>query len=128
MNISRGFLVSGAIFGFLSVAFGAFGAHALKTLLSPYSLDVFQKAVHYQGSHALALLLTGLLLQQHPLPSLRWAGGFFIAGILLFSGSLYLLAMTDIRILGAITPVGGLSFLTGWLFLAVGCWKMEPPK
>ena len=127
MNISRGFLVSGAIFGFLSVAFGAFGAHALKTLLSPYSLDIFQKAVHYQASHTLALLLTGLLLQQYPLASLRWAGGFFIAGILLFSGSLYLLAMTDIRILGAITPVGGLSFLIGWLLLAIGCWKMETP-
>jgi uncharacterized membrane protein YgdD (TMEM256/DUF423 family) len=128
MNLSRLYLVSGAIFGFLTVGFGAFGAHALKSILSPYSLNIFHKAVHYQGSHALVLLITGLLLQQRQPASLCWAGGLFIIGILLFSGSLYALALTENHLLGAITPFGGLSFLAGWLFFAIGCWKMEKQK
>ena len=128
MNSARGFLVFGAIAGFLTVALGAFGAHALKQLLSPDMLAIFNKGVQYQGLHALALLATGLLFRESPLPALRWAGRFFILGILLFCGSLYLLAITQTRMLGVITPFGGLSFLAGWLFLAVGCWKAEKAK
>ncbi|WP_457665595.1 DUF423 domain-containing protein [Thiolapillus sp.] len=123
MNKARGFLISGAIAGFLTVALGAFGAHALKPLLSPEMLTIYNKGVQYQGLHTLALLATGLLLRESPLPTLRWAGRFFVLGIILFCGSLYLLAITQTRILGLITPFGGLSFLAGWLFLGIGCWK-----
>ncbi|WP_456377342.1 DUF423 domain-containing protein [Thiolapillus sp.] len=123
MNSARTYLLAGALAGFFSVALGAFGAHGLKHMISPEMLAVFNKGVHYQGIHALALLATGLLLRELPLSSLRWAGRFFTLGILLFCGSLYLLATTHYRTLGMITPVGGLSFLAGWLFLAIGSWS-----
>jgi uncharacterized membrane protein YgdD (TMEM256/DUF423 family) len=123
MNSPRLFLALGALGGFFSVAFGAFGAHVLQDRLSPHMFDIFNKAVHYQGWHALALLFTGLLMSIFPTPSLRWAGICFITGILLFSGSLYALSLSGIRGLGAITPLGGLSFLAGWLLLAIGGWK-----
>ena len=123
MNSARTYLLVGALAGFLTVALGAFGAHGLKHMISPEMLAVFNKGAYYQGLHALALLATGLLLRELPLPSLRWAGRFFTLGILLFCGSLYLLATTQIRTLGMITPLGGLSFLTGWLFLAIGSWS-----
>jgi len=123
MNKARGFLISGAVAGFLTVALGAFGAHALKPLLSPEMLAIYDKGVQYQGLHTLALLTTGLLLRESPQPALRWAGRLFVLGIILFCGSLYLLAITQTRILGLITPFGGLSFLAGWLFLGIGCGK-----
>lgn len=125
MNNARVYLIVGAMAGFLTVALGAFGAHGLKRLLSPEMLVIFNKGVQYQGLHALALLITGLLMLHSPASSLRWAGRFFMLGILLFCGSLYLLAVTQNRILGVITPFGGLSFLAGWAFLGVACWKME---
>ncbi|WP_457673984.1 DUF423 domain-containing protein [Thiolapillus sp.] len=123
MNHARLFLLLGALAGFFAVAFGAFGAHVLQPRLDPHLFSVFNKAVHYQGLHALALLFTGLLLRQAPGAGLRRAGWCFVAGMLLFSGSLYALALTGIRGLGAITPLGGLSFLAGWLLLAIGGWK-----
>jgi uncharacterized membrane protein YgdD (TMEM256/DUF423 family) len=125
MNDAKASLVFGAITGFLTVALGAFGAHGLKNLLSPEMLVIFNKGVQYQGLHALALLITGLLMISHPTPGLRWAGRFFVLGILLFCGSLYLLAITHNRSLGVITPFGGLSFLAGWVFLGIACWKRE---
>ncbi|WP_456405248.1 DUF423 domain-containing protein [Thiolapillus sp.] len=128
MSGARIWLLTGAIGGFLTVALGAFGAHGLKPLLSAEMLATYNKAVQYQGLHALALLATGLLLRETDLPSLRWAGRSFTLGMLLFCGSLYLLAITNFRILGAITPLGGLSFLAGWLFLAMGCWKAGKEK
>ncbi|WP_456448885.1 DUF423 domain-containing protein [Thiolapillus sp.] len=123
MKTAQIFLLLGALAGFFSVAFGAFGAHVLQDSLSPHMFSIFNKAVHYQGLHAMALLFTGLLMSLSPSRLLRWAGISFIAGILLFSGSLYALSLSGIRMLGAITPLGGLSFLTGWLLLAAGGWK-----
>lgn len=109
-------LVFGACGGFLSVAFGAFGTHALRERLDAYALGIFETAVQYQFFHSLALLFVALLLIQFPGPSplLKTSVVCFVVGILVFSGSLYLLSFTGIRWLGAITPMGGLSFLLGW--------------
>ena len=114
-------LVSGAIFGFLSVAFGAFGAHALKPfLLQRDRLDTFELAVEYQFFHALAMLLTGVFMHYFDSLKLKYAGIFFLLGILFFSGSLYGLCFTGLGILGPLTPIGGVLLLIGWSFLAVG--------
>ena len=117
-NPLKHFVMLGAINGFLAVAFGAFAAHALKTLISPGLLDVFMTGVEYQAMHALALLAIGLLGRDGLSRPLHLAGWSFATGILLFSGSLYLLALTDARWLGAITPLGGTAFLLGWGSLA----------
>ncbi|MGG1662014.1 DUF423 domain-containing protein [Brevibacillus sp. NRS-1366] len=118
------FLMLGSISGFLSVALGAFGAHALKEKLDDYSLGIFHTGVTYQTTHALALVLVALLLKWYPDSSgLVWAGWCFVAGTLVFSGSLYTLAMTGIKVLGAITPIGGVLFLVGWALLAIHAWK-----
>jgi uncharacterized membrane protein YgdD (TMEM256/DUF423 family) len=114
----RHFLALGAINGLLAVAFGAFAAHGLKGILSEGLLAVFQTGVEYQAMHALALLAVGLLGEHGRHPRLRLAGWAFATGILLFSGSLYLLALTDARWLGAVTPFGGTAFLVGWGALA----------
>ncbi|MGG4493537.1 DUF423 domain-containing protein [Brevibacillus reuszeri] len=118
------FFMIGSISGFLSVALGAFGAHALKEKLDEYSIGIFHTGVTYQTTHALALVLVALLLKWYPESSgLVWAGWCFVAGTLIFSGSLYTLAMTGIKVLGAITPIGGLLFLIGWALLAIHAWK-----
>jgi len=113
----------GAAYGFLAVALGAFGAHALKQRLSVEMLAVWRTGVDYHFYHALALLLLGLIARQTPSPVLNASGYCFALGILLFSGSLYALALSDVRILGAITPVGGLLFLTGWALLGYAVLK-----
>ena len=119
------FLMLGSISGFLSVALGAFGAHALKARLDEYSLGVFQTGVTYQTTHALAIILVALLLKWYPDASgLNWAGWCFAIGTLIFSGSLYTLAMSGIKTFGAITPIGGVLFLIGWALLAVHAWKI----
>lgn len=112
------FLFLSAISGFLSVAFGAFGAHALKASLDDYHLKVFHTGVEYQFYHTFALALVGLLLVRADQPLVRWSGYSFLAGILIFSGSLYLLALTRVGKWGAVTPIGGLAFLIGWALLA----------
>ena len=112
----------GAGFAFLSVALGAFGAHGLKNLLSPEMLAVWRTAVQYQMFHALALLLIGVLMQTlSSTKLLTWSARAMIVGVILFSGSLYALALSGVGKLGMITPLGGLAFLAGWvlLFLAV---------
>ena len=114
------FLSAAAVFGFLGVAFGAFGAHALKNRLDPYYLDVFKTGVQYQMYHALALLAVALLIKFQPNEAnnlLNYAGWAFMIGIIIFSGSLYILSVSGIKIMGAITPLGGLSFLVGWALL-----------
>ncbi len=113
-------LVAGSLFALLSVMAGAFGAHALKTVVSAHSLDVFQTGASYQMYHALALILVALV-SVLPLSRrlLDWAARCFLAGILLFSGSLYSLVLTDNHWLGAITPLGGLGFMAGWICLVV---------
>lgn len=117
----------GALSGLVAVAAGAFGAHGLKARLAPDLLAVFETGARYQMYHALALVLVGVLaLRVSPdaqgLSSLKWAGGLFLAGTLLFSGSLYVLALSGQRWLGAVTPLGGLCFLAGWLALAWAGW------
>ena len=126
MNPMRHFVFLGAINGFLAVAFGAFAAHALKNILSAGLLEVFRTGVDYQAMHALALVAVGLL-GGHAGRSraLQLAGWSFASGILLFSGSLYVMALTDIRWLGAITPFGGTAFLIGWGALAWHAGRTE---
>ena len=116
--MDRMFLLIGALAGFLAVAFGAFGAHALRTRLSPDMLAVFETGVRYQMYHALALLLVAAAAARFGGWMVTAAGWFFTAGIVLFSGSLYALALTGVTTLGAITPIGGLAFLIGWALLA----------
>lgn len=114
----------GGLFGFFSVAFGALGAHFLKGKLSEEMLSIFQKGVYFQTIAAIGLILTGLLsLHLKSLHFLSLAGWFFIAGTLLFSGSLYLLAWTSIRGFGAITPFGGICFLLAWAYLTLACFR-----
>lgn len=121
MLSAKSALVTGAFFGFLSVALGAFGAHALKDyLLQTNRLSTYETAVQYQMYHALALLMVGVMGLQFSHLKLEWAGLFFTLGIVLFSGSLYLLCFTGLRWLGAITPIGGICFLAGW---AICAWK-----
>jgi uncharacterized membrane protein YgdD (TMEM256/DUF423 family) len=118
--VARLFLSLAAFGGFFAVALGAFGAHALRDSLSDYALSVFETAVHYQFFHALALFGVGMLCRSEATPT-RWlciSGTAFAVGILVFCGSLYLLAFTGQRWLGAITPLGGVSFLLGWGTLA----------
>ncbi len=110
-------LILGAVAGFLTVAFGAFAAHALKRMLDPASLTIFHTGVDYQGMHALALLACGILALQQDRRALRIAAWSFALGILIFSGSLYALALSGQRWLGAITPLGGTALLIGWASL-----------
>ena len=115
-------MLIGAVAAFLGVAFGAFGAHGLKGRLSPEMLAVFQTGVQYQMYHAIALLITALALARFDGWLLRTAGWLFTAGIVLFSGSLYALALSGVTVLGAVTPLGGLAFLAGWLCFIVAAF------
>jgi uncharacterized membrane protein YgdD (TMEM256/DUF423 family) len=117
-------VLMGAILCFLSVALGAFGAHSFKAyLVSQNRLETYQTAVSYQMYHGLALLFLGILAFQLPQIRFDWGGWSFFFGTLIFSGSLFFLCATGIKWLGAITPLGGLAFLLGWLFLAIKIWK-----
>ncbi|HEY4622739.1 DUF423 domain-containing protein [Solibacillus sp. FSL R7-0668] len=115
-------LAMGAILGALTVALGAFGAHALKGKFAEERYEqIFETGVRYQMYHSLAILIIGLVMHVvGELPILEVAAYLMLAGILLFSGSLYALSVTGIRKLGAITPIGGLCFIAGWICLAVG--------
>jgi uncharacterized membrane protein YgdD (TMEM256/DUF423 family) len=118
--MDRTFLFFGALFGFLGVAFGAFGAHALKSRLSPDMLVVFETGVRYQMYHVFAILIVAAAIGRIGDANLLvLAGWFFVAGVLLFSGSLYALSLSGVGVLGAITPVGGLLFLIGWACLGL---------
>lgn len=121
--MDRLFAVIGAISGFIGVAAGAFGAHALKARLTPDLLAVFETAVRYQLFHALALLAVAWAAAKWPGRLAPFSGWCFAAGTVLFSGSLYLLVLTGIRSFGAVTPVGGVLFLAGWLLLALAAWR-----
>jgi uncharacterized membrane protein YgdD (TMEM256/DUF423 family) len=121
--MGRLFMTLGALSGFLTVAAGAFGAHALRQRLAPELLAVYQTGAQYQMYHALALLAVGLLAPKLASPALSAAGWLFVAGTALFSGSLYVLALTGVRTLGAVTPLGGLAFLAGWLALAWAAFR-----
>jgi len=117
--MARTFWWLGCVFGLLAVAAGAFGAHALRARLPADLLAVFETAARYQMYHALALLAVALVAARAPSSTAAAAGWLFCAGIVLFSGSLYALALTGVRVLGAVTPLGGLCFLAGWAALAL---------
>ncbi|AZD57625.1 putative regulator [Pseudomonas chlororaphis subsp. aurantiaca] len=121
----RGFLMLAAFFGFTGVALGAFAAHGLKNRLSAEYLAIFHTGVTYQLVHTLALLGVALLASQIPGRLVTWAGASFAIGILLFSGSLYLLTLTGFGKLGIVTPFGGLAFLVGWLLLGLAAWRLQ---
>ena len=121
--IARRFLILGALSGMLCVILGAFGAHGLQHLPAEH-LEWWRKAVDYQGLHTLALLAVGLLGLQYDSKPLVLAGWLDLIGILLFSGSLYLLALTGIRPLGMVTPFGGLAFIGSWGCLLLAAWRL----
>ena len=124
--MDRLFVTIAALSSFIAVAAGAFGAHSLRDRLSADALQVFQTGVTYQMYHALALLGVSILLSRFSVDGSAWltaAGWLFIGGTVLFSGSLYLLALPGTTWLGAITPLGGVAFLLGWLALAIGIWR-----
>ena len=120
MLTGRHIVALGAVLAGVAVATGAFGAHMLKPRLSEHMLEVFETGVRYHMFHALALLFSGLALIQWEEKFFQKAALAFVAGILFFSGSLYLLALSGTRWLGAVTPLGGLCFMTGWACLALG--------
>ncbi|QVW23030.1 DUF423 domain-containing protein [Pseudomonas hormoni] len=120
----RGFLMLAAFFGFTGVALGAFAAHGLKNRLTPEYLAIFHTGVTYQLVHTLALLGLALLATQIPGRLITWAGASFAIGIVLFSGSLYVLTLTGVSKLGIITPFGGLAFLVGWFCLGLAAWRL----
>lgn len=121
--MERMFFVLGALSAFLGVAAGAFAAHGLKGRLSLEMLSVFEVGVRYQMYHAFALLIVAWALTKWPSAFMTAGGVLFVIGTILFSGSLYLLSLTGVTWLGAITPLGGVAFLAGWLCLAWGAWK-----
>jgi uncharacterized membrane protein YgdD (TMEM256/DUF423 family) len=122
-SIAKLFLSLGAISGALGVMIGAFGAHGLKSKLSDQMLAVYQTGVQYQFYHTFALLAVGFLALKYQSGPLTSSGWSFLVGILLFSGSLYALSISGIKVLGAITPIGGLFFIVGWVLLLVGILK-----
>lgn len=122
-SMDRTLLLVGAVAGFIAVGFGAFGAHGLRGRLSPEMLVVFETGVRYQMYHALAILVTAVGLGFVDARLLRLAGWLFTVGIVLFSGSLYALALSGVTRFGMITPLGGLAFLAGWALLVVAALK-----
>ncbi|MEO0410118.1 MAG: DUF423 domain-containing protein [Cyanobacteria bacterium P01_A01_bin.135] len=123
--MARLFLAAAAILGGLSVAGGAFASHALKAQLSDRALEIFETGAKYQMYHALALLLVALLLRSNASPWLSAAGVAFVVGVVLFSGSLYGLSLSGVKVLGAITPLGGVAFLVGWGCLAAAAFTLK---
>ena len=117
-------IILAGVLGALSVGLGAFGAHGLEATLSANGrIETYETAVKYQFYHTLALLLVGLIMLHTNTPYVSYASWAFVAGILVFSGSLYTLSFTNITWLGAITPIGGLAFIAGWIFLLIGANK-----
>lgn len=128
--MERVFLVLSAANGFLAVALGAFGAHGLRARLAEHGdaarrLEWWQTAAHYHLAHALALAVAAYVAAKAPTVAVKIAGGAFAAGILVFCGSLYTMTLTGLRALGAITPIGGLSFLVGWVGVLVAALAIE---
>jgi uncharacterized membrane protein YgdD (TMEM256/DUF423 family) len=118
-------LAIAAVSGMTAVMLGAFGAHGLKKVISPEMLEVFKTGVQYQFYHTFALLAVGILMYFGESKALKWSANLFLIGILLFSGSLYILAITGIKPLGIITPFGGVAFIIGWILLAVHAYKYK---
>ncbi|MEE4286992.1 MAG: DUF423 domain-containing protein [Mariniphaga sp.] len=121
--MAKTILMTASILLALAVALGAFGAHGLKSQLSTDMLQTFKTGVDYHFYHALGLLLIGILAVSFPSDLIKWSAILLTAGIVLFSGSLYALAISGIKWLGAITPLGGISFIAGWVLLFLAVWK-----
>lgn len=121
--MERTFFALGALSAGVGVALGAFGAHALKARLAPDMLAVWETGVRYQLVHALGLLAVAWALARWPGGAVQASGWLFVAGTLLFSGSLYALALSGVRGLGAVTPLGGVAWIVGWACLAWGAWR-----
>ncbi len=119
------FFIIGAVSAAISVALGAFGAHGLRERLTPQLLEIFETGVRYEIYHAFAILFVAFALTRWQSNLIPLAGWAFVLGTLIFSGSLYLLALTDARWLGAITPLGGVAFIAGWILLVVGVWQSK---
>ena len=117
-----------AISGLLAVALGAFGAHGLKAIISPEMLEVYKTGVQYQFYHTFALLAVGILMNFNQSKTLKWSATLFIIGMILFSGSLYVLAISGIKALGFITPFGGVTWLAAWVLLFVHCRRFTTSK
>ena len=128
-NMHKGFIKTAAVLGLLSVALGAFAAHALKEKISDYAVNIFETGVRYQFYHVFALLAAAIIYKDFSNGFMRWSGILFITGIILFSGSLYILTyikgvvMPGYTWIGVITPIGGLLFMVGWVFLFIGVLK-----
>ena len=126
MIVTRIFSAIASMFGGISVVLGAFASHALKDRLSANSLAIWETGTKYQMYHALALMLVAILVSRFPDSTLLTLAGYaFIIGTFIFSGSLYALTLTGIKWLGAITPIGGMAFIVGWLCLALATWRIE---
>lgn len=117
------FLAIGSINALLLVLIGAFGAHGLKARLTVENMAIYQTGVQYHFYHAVGLMLIGIIALHYPSPYLRWSGWLMLVGIILFSGSLYALSISNLRWLGAITPLGGMAFILAWLVLTIGILK-----
>ena len=126
--MSKAILMTASALLALAVAIGAFGAHGLKSHISAEMMQVYKTGVEYHFYHALGLLFIGLLSISTPSGLLNWSAILLTIGIILFSGSLYILAVTEIKWLGAITPLGGVSFIVGWILLFVAVWKKIPSQ
>src|SRR4030095_14338332 len=129
--MNKTFLITACILGAFSVMSGAFGAHGLKSRMTPEAFEIYETAVKYQFYHVFALRAAGIIAQYAPGTFLNWSGRLFIAGIILFCGSLYLLSWAksagheELNWLGAITPFGGLCFIAGWILMAVALLKLH---
>ncbi|NIK11898.1 DUF423 domain-containing protein [Alkalibacillus sp. S2W] len=117
-------LIIGAISGFITVALGAFGAHGLESRLSAKMMDTWEKAVQYQMFHTTAIFIAAILALKSDVTMFQTAGWFFIVGILIFSGSLYIYSLSGAKVFGMITPIGGLAFLVGWAIVAYAVTKI----
>jgi len=124
---ARNFVLLAALFGFLGVGAGAFGAHGLTTYFTahPDLEDIFRTAVQYQMYHALALIGSAYAVEHYPGRAARWSGVLFAVGIVFFSGALYVLSLANLPIMGAVAPIGGLAFLAGWVCLGIAAWKAK---
>jgi uncharacterized membrane protein YgdD (TMEM256/DUF423 family) len=121
----RTWLVIAALNGALAVAFGAFAAHGLSQQLDAHALNIFETGARYHMYHALAMGLAALMMQSGGARTATWSAALFLAGIVLFSGSLYAFAMTGVRMFAFVTPAGGVSFLAGWVLLALAAWRSK---
>jgi len=124
----KSILTIAAVSGLLAVALGAFGAHGLKAIISPEMLEVYKTGVQYQFYHTFALLAVGILMNFNQSKALKWSAYLFITGMILFSGSLYVLAISGVKALGVITPFGGITWIAAWFLLFVHCRQLKSSK